>query len=268
MNASFLIGLCFSAALQAVSLYTAPEPMPEKEAKIVLGVGAVGITVNLIGVLFTAQCNCSSKSSNDDARNSGTEIADAQPDTGPDGSEAGEKDSDDEDVRAPPSMPPSRKPSAYSTRSRKASHYSLHSIATAITKPDLSAPWVGRRASVFPRREEDDDQQIPGLPGEARKAGSTGMKAVFVTVMSDALGSFVVVLVALSALIWGCHEEPASKTCDVVTTTAPIVQECSAWAVYVDPTLTIVNVAIVLVHTIALSKCFLLRHAHLSLLVD
>lgn len=127
-----------------------------------------------------------------------------------------------------------------------------------------------------PRSEDPVDVQVNGnlipepedaLESEDNKAGQLNMRGVFLHVLGDALGSVIVVVNAsLFYFLWkGCSEnsfcinpcfrDPCKSSMEMINgTQAPILEAGPCWVLYLDPTLCVIMVCILLYTTYPLLK--------------
>lgn len=110
-------------------------------------------------------------------------------------------------------------------------------------------------------------QESDGLESEDNRAGQLNMRGVFLHVLGDALGSLIVVVNALVFYFsWkGCTEDdfcinpcfpdPCKSSVEIMNSTqAPMREAGPCWVLYLDPTLCIIMVCILLYTTYPLLK--------------
>ncbi|VEN38094.1 unnamed protein product [Callosobruchus maculatus] len=171
VNAVFLVALCFSITVEACKRFIEIEMIHDPQ--LLVGVGAIGLLVNLIGLLILHEHGGSHGHSHgrlSHSRNRLTQLA------------VTDDNENDETYVSPP--PPSSKEAAALTRGHGHSH---------------------------------------GEPRRVHSAGEMNMRGVFLHVLSDALGSVIVIISAL--VFWLTDWE---------------------YKVYIDPALSIVLVLLIL----------------------
>ncbi|XP_036309481.1 zinc transporter 10 isoform X1 [Pipistrellus kuhlii] len=197
-NAVFLAALCFTIAVEAALRLARPERIDDPA--LVLVVGALGLAVNLVGLLVFQDC--------------GAWLACCRrPPTPP-----------------PPNPPPIRAQGAWGAPP---------GAAIGVPGPDAGVT-AEKGATVF-ANVAGDSLNIQQEPEEAvrkeKKSEALNIRGVLLHVMGDALGSVVVVITAVIFYVLPLDPE------------APCNWEC-----YIDPSLTIVMVIIILSSAFPLIK--------------
>ncbi|XP_037352443.1 proton-coupled zinc antiporter SLC30A1 [Talpa occidentalis] len=238
VNAIFLTGLCFAILLEAVERFLEPHEM--QQPLVVLGVGLAGLLVNVLGLcLFHHHSGFGGHGHGHGAP--GPRASDGHA-AGP----PGRPDPDPEETNT--LVPDGRRANGL--------------------KAEPSDPEKSRSETVEVQvngnllREPDHVELEDG-----DKTAQLNMRGVFLHVFGDALGSVIVVVNALVFYFsWkGCPEgefcvnpctpDPCKAFVEMVNSTQATVHEAGpCWVLYLDPTLCIVMVCILLYTTYPLLK--------------
>ncbi|XP_048213778.1 zinc transporter 10 isoform X1 [Perognathus longimembris pacificus] len=213
-NAVFLTALCFTVFVQAVQRLARPERMDDPE--LVLIVGALGLAVNLVGLLIFQDCaawfSCCVPGPRRRLQQQ-QQLDHAGPFGGPQGTEG-------------------------------------RQCAGTPTVPGSDSAVTFRRASVE-RKQEKGATVFSNVAGDSlstqneleetmkkeKKSEALNIRGVLLHVMGDALGSVIVVI---TAIIFYVRPLNAEAPCN--------------WQCYIDPSLTIIMVIIILSSAFPLIK--------------
>ncbi|KAK3562539.1 hypothetical protein QTP86_001715 [Hemibagrus guttatus] len=229
VNAVFLTALCFTILLEAVERYT--EPHEIENPRVVVWVGVAGLLVNVLGLLlFHGYAGHGHSHSTSDKRYEKSETS------------AGE---------------------AYDllvkSQSPGRGDHAVHVEADIVSKHSLEIPLNGNISPEKVEHESDSSSQL-------------NMRGVFLHVLGDALGSVIVVVNALIfTFVWRtcdsqemCINPCSSSYCSdhwPVNThfihrngTSAVSLAGPCWVLYLDPTLCVIMVAILLYTTFPLLK--------------
>ncbi|XP_006834092.1 PREDICTED: zinc transporter 1 [Chrysochloris asiatica] len=244
VNAIFLTGLCFAILLEAIERFIEPHEM--QQPLVVLGVGVAGLLVNVLGLCLFHH-------------HSGF------------GREAGHGHSHGAHGRAKSSRPGGEGSAGAGRRGRDQEE-------TNTLVPDSSASNGTRVEPADTEKSRNDamDVQVNGNlikePDnmeleEEDKTGQLNMRGVFLHVFGDALGSVIVVVNALvfyfswkgcpagEFCVNPCSPDPCKAFIEIINSThAPVYEAGPCWVLYLDPTLCIVMVCILLYTTYPLLK--------------
>lgn len=250
VNAIFLTGLCFAILLEAVERFIEPHEM--QQPLVVLGVGVAGLLVNVLGLcLFHHHSGEGQGAGHGHSHGHGHgHLAKGARKAGRAGGEA--------------SAPPGRAPDQEETNTLVANTSNSNGLKADPTEPEK------------PRSEDPVDVQVNGnlipepedaLESEDNKAAQLNMRGVFLHVLGDALGSVIVVVNAsLFYFLWkGCSEnsfcinpcfrDPCKSSMEMINgTQTPILEAGPCWVLYLDPTLCVIMVCILLYTTYPLLK--------------
>lgn len=253
VNAIFLTGLCFAILLEAIERFIEPHEM--QQPLVVLGVGLAGLLVNVLGLcLFHHHSGFGHDSGHGHShgghghglpkgargkshRAGGSDGSAAPGEQGPEQEETNTlvaNSSNSNGLKADPADP---------EKSRNEDAVDVQVNGNLIREPE------------HVKLEEDDS------------AGQLNMRGVFLHVLGDALGSVIVVVNALVFYFsWkGCSErefcvnpctlDPCKAFVEIINSTQASVHEAGpCWVLYLDPTLCIVMVCILLYTTYPLLK--------------
>ncbi|KAM7054191.1 proton-coupled zinc antiporter SLC30A1 [Molossus nigricans] len=249
VNAIFLTGLCFAILLEAIERFIEPQEM--QQPLVILGVGVAGLVVNVLGLcLFHHHSGFGKNSSHSHSLPKGVRGKSNRPGDS-DNMKSADQRSDQEE-----------------TNTLVTSNSNSNGLKLDGTDPEKSrsdATELQVNGNVI--RETDN--------AEDDKAGQLNMRGVFLHVFGDALGSVIVVVNALVFYFsWqGCPEgkrfcvnpcipDPCTAFVEVINSTYETVYEASpCWVLYLDPTLCVVMVCILIYTT-----CPLLKESALILL--
>lgn len=253
VNAIFLTGLCFAILLEAVERYIEPHEM--QQPLVVLSVGVAGLLVNVLGLcLFHHHSGEGQGAGHGHSHGHGHgHLAKGARKAGRAGSEAG----------APPGRAPDPEPDQEETNTLVANTSNSNGLKADQAEPEKL------------RSDDPVDVQVNGnliqeadsLESEDNRAGQLNMRGVFLHVLGDALGSVIVVVNALVFYFsWeGCTEDdfcvnpcfpdPCKSSVELMNSTqAPMHEAGPCWVLYLDPTLCIIMVCILLYTTYPLLK--------------
>ncbi|KAI1897703.1 hypothetical protein AGOR_G00086010 [Albula goreensis] len=233
VNAVFLTALCFTIILEAIERFTEPHAIESPE--VVIGVGAGGLLVNLLGLcLFHGHGG-----------------------GGHGHSHGGHSHGNKKNKRN--KMCKSERPSGNGSSVEETNNL----VANCNNSPN--GVNTDRRSRHEIQRNDSLEVQMNGsAPYEDLDQASLNMRGVFLHVLGDALGSVIVVVNALIfKLVW--QPCPAGQTCNTPCSannhtlgdphgngTNPTPGPC--WVLYLDPTLCIIMVCILLYTTYPLLK--------------
>ncbi|KAK7827090.1 hypothetical protein U0070_019886 [Myodes glareolus] len=250
VNAIFLTGLCFAILLEAVERFIEPHEM--QQPLVVLGVGVAGLLVNVLGLcLFHHHSGEGQGAGHGHSHGHGHgHLAKGARKAGRAGGEA--------------SAPPGRAPDQEETNTLVANTSNSNGLKADPAEPEK------------PRSEDPVDVQVNGnlipepedaLESEDNKAAQLNMRGVFLHVLGDALGSVIVVVNAsLFYFLWkGCSEnsfcinpcfrDPCKSSVEMINgTQTPVLEAGPCWVLYLDPTLCVIMVCILLYTTYPLLK--------------
>ncbi|XP_064133016.1 proton-coupled zinc antiporter SLC30A1 [Loxodonta africana] len=243
VNAIFLTGLCFAILLEAIERFVEPHEM--QQPLVVLGVGVAGLLVNGLGLcLFHHHSGFGQDGGHGHShggRGKGSRPAGSDGDAGP-----GRQGSDQEETNT------------LVSNSSNSNGVNLDRADSEKSRNDAVEVQVNGnliKEADHTELEEDD------------KSGQLNMRGVFLHVFGDALGSVIVVVNALVFYFsWkGCPEgefcvnsctpDPCKAFIEVINSTeVPVYEAGPCWVLYLDPTLCVVMVCILLYTTYPLLK--------------
>lgn len=249
VNAIFLTGLCFAILLEAVERFIEPHEM--QQPLVVLSVGVAGLLVNVLGLcLFHHHSGEGQGAGHGHSHGHGHgHLAKGARKAGRAGVEAGAL--------------PGRAPDQEETNTLVANTSNSNGLKADQAEPEKL------------RSDDPVDVQVNGnliqesdnLEAEDNRAGQLNMRGVFLHVLGDALGSVIVVVNALVFYFnWkGCTEDdfctnpcfpdPCKSSVEIINSTqAPMRDAGPCWVLYLDPTLCIIMVCILLYTTYPLLK--------------
>ncbi|XP_075386191.1 proton-coupled zinc antiporter SLC30A1 [Tenrec ecaudatus] len=248
VNAIFLTGLCFAILLEAIERFVEPHEM--QQPLVVLGVGLAGLLVNVLGLcLFHHHSGFGRDGGHGHGHSHGGHSHGRAKSARPGGNEgaARRRGRDQEETN------------------------------TLVSDSSHSNGTGGDRADTEKSNNDAMEVQVNGnlikeadhmeLEEDEDNAGQLNMRGVFLHVFGDALGSVIVVVNALVFYFsWkGCPEggfcvnpcapDPCKAFIEVLNSThAPLFEAGPCWVLYLDPTLCIVMVCILLYTTFPLLK--------------
>lgn len=247
VNAIFLTGLCFAILLEAVERFIEPHEM--QQPLVVLSVGVAGLLVNVLGLCLFHHHSGEGQGAGHGHSHGHGHLAKGARKAGRAGSEA--------------SAPPGRAPDQEETNTLVANTSNSNGLKADQAEPEKL------------RSDDPVDVQVNGnliqesdsLESEDNRAGQLNMRGVFLHVLGDALGSVIVVVNALVFYFsWkGCTEDdfcvnpcfpdPCKSSIELMNSTQASVREAGpCWVLYLDPTLCIIMVCILLYTTYPLLK--------------
>nr|XP_006988212.1 zinc transporter 1 [Peromyscus maniculatus bairdii] len=247
VNAIFLTGLCFAILLEAVERFIEPHEM--QQPLVVLGVGVAGLLVNVLGLCLFHHHSGEGQGAGHGHSHGHGHLAKSARKAGRAGGEAG--------------APPGRAPDQEETNTLVANTSNSNGLKADQAEPEKS------------RGDDPVDVQVNGnliqepdnLESEDDKAAQLNMRGVFLHVLGDALGSVIVVVNAsLFYFLWkGCSEDnfcinpcfrdPCKTSIELINNTQALVREAGpCWVLYLDPTLCVIMVCILLYTTYPLLK--------------
>ncbi|XP_003474301.2 proton-coupled zinc antiporter SLC30A1 [Cavia porcellus] len=257
VNAIFLTGLCFAILLEAVERFVEPHEM--QQPLVVLGVGVAGLLVNLLGLcLFhhhsglgrDAHGHGHGHAHGGHGHTKGVRARSAllSPSAGPASAAPGE---------------PGPEPEQEETNTLVANSSNSNGL-----KLDAADPGKPRSEDVEVQLNGNLIREPENLDAEEEDtAGQLNMRGVFLHVLGDAMGSVIVVVNAiLFYLYWkGCPEgdfcvnpcfsDPCKTFVELINNTQASVSEAGpCWVLYLDPSLCVVMVCILLYTTYPLLK--------------
>ncbi|XP_043075208.1 zinc transporter 1a [Puntigrus tetrazona] len=248
VNAVFLTALCFTIILEAIERFTEPHEIEKPE--VVIGVGAAGLLVNLFGLcLFHGHAGGGGHGHSHGGHGH---------------SHGGHKKHKNGKVRRCETL----------EDSRSAGEETNNLVGNQNNSPNGVNP-DRRRASISEMcHSESLDLQINGsapyeeLENGQDTASQLNMRGVFLHVLGDALGSVIVVINAIIfILVWKpcepgnvCENPCVSQHCadhslnisSAAANSTSVKGPC--WVLYLDPTLCIIMVCILLYTTYPLLK--------------
>ncbi|XP_055275005.1 proton-coupled zinc antiporter SLC30A1 [Moschus berezovskii] len=253
VNAIFLTGLCFAILLEAIERFIEPHEM--QQPLVVFGVGVAGLVVNVLGLcLFHHHSGFGDDSSHSHSHGGHSHGL-------PKGarSKSGRAGGSDNAVTPGEQGPDQEETNILVANSSNSNGLKLDQTDPEKSRNDAMEVQVNGNLIREPEEvelEEDED-----------KTGQLNMRGVFLHVFGDALGSVIVVVNALVFYFnWkGCPEgeicvnpcipDPCKAFVELVNSTQATVQEAGpCWVLYLDPTLCIVMVCILLYTTYPLLK--------------
>ncbi|XP_017381080.1 zinc transporter 1 [Cebus imitator] len=254
VNAIFLTGLCFAILLEAIERFIEPHEM--QQPLVVLGVGVAGLLVNVLGLCLFHHHSGFSQDSGHGHSHGGHGHGHSLP-KGP-RSKSGRPGSSDINV-----VPGEQGPDQEETNTLVAN--TSNSNGLKLDPADPEKPISGDTVEVQVNGNlirEPDHMEL-----EEDRAGQLNMRGVFLHVLGDALGSVIVVVNALVFYFsWkGCSEgdfcvnpcfpDPCKAFVKIINSTHASVYEAGpCWVLYLDPTLCVVMVCILLYTTYPLLK--------------
>ncbi|XP_026373098.2 zinc transporter 10 isoform X1 [Ursus maritimus] len=205
-NAVFLTALCFTITVEAVLRLARPERIDDPE--LVLIVGALGLAVNVLGLLIFQDC--------------AAWLACCGPRRRPPPPPPREQPQQPAQGRPPSAIGGPRRPSAAS-----------RGVAAAERKKEQGATVFSNVAGDSLNTQNEPEETMK----KEKKSDALNIRGVLLHVMGDALGSVVVVITAIIFYVRPLQRE----------------DQCN-WQCYIDPSLTIVMVIIILSSAFPLIK--------------
>ncbi|KAM9612767.1 proton-coupled zinc antiporter SLC30A1 [Trichechus inunguis] len=245
VNAIFLTGLCFAILLEAIERFIEPHEM--QQPLVVLVVGVVGLLVNVLGLcLFHHHSGFGQDAGHGHSHGGHGRGKSGRP-AGSDGDVAAEKQGRDQEET-----------NTLVSNSSNSNGMNLDRADSDKSRNDAVEVQVNGNLI-----KEPDHMELE----EGNESGQLNMRGVFLHVFGDALGSVIVVVNALVFYFsWkGCPEgefcvnpctpDPCKAFVEVINSThAPVYEAGPCWVLYLDPTLCIVMVCILLYTTYPLLK--------------
>ncbi|KAM5238843.1 proton-coupled zinc antiporter SLC30A1 [Ctenodactylus gundi] len=253
VNAIFLTGLCFAILLEAIERFIEPHEM--QQPLVVLGVGVAGLLVNVLGLcLFHHHSGFGQDSGHGHSHGGhghglpkGARVKSGRPGAG--------------DVNVAPGEPG---PDPEETNTLVANSSNSNGLKVDPADPEKSRGGDSVEVQVNGNLiKEPDHVDLK----EDDRAGQLNMRGVFLHVLGDALGSVIVVVNALvfyfswkgcpegNFCVNSCFPDPCQAFIEIINSThAPVPEAGPCWVLYLDPTLCIVMVCILLYTTYPLLK--------------
>lgn len=255
VNAIFLTGLCFAILLEAIERFIEPHEM--QQPLVVLGVGVAGLVVNVLGLcLFHHHSGFGNDSGHGHSHGGHGHSHGFPKGVRSKSSRSGDSDSS--------VSPGEQRPDQEETNTLVTNSSNSNGLKMDGTDPEKSRNDVTDVQLNGNLIRETDHME---LEDEDDKAGQLNMRGVFLHVFGDALGSVIVVVNALVFYFsWrGCPEgefcvnpctpDPCRALVEMMNSTHATVYEAGpCWVLYLDPTLCIVMVCILLYTTYPLLK--------------
>lgn len=258
VNAIFLTGLCFAILLEAIERFVEPHEM--QQPLVVLGVGVAGLLVNLMGLCLFHQHSGLGRDGHGHGHSHGGHGKGARarsvrlaPGAGP--------------ASAAPGDPgPEQEHEQEETNTLVANSSNSNGLKLDAADPEKpsseEAVEVQVNGNLIREPEHLEDKE------EDDAAGQLNMRGVFLHVLGDAMGSVIVIVNAiLFYLYWKgpegdfcvnpCLPDPCKKPfVELVNSTraAPVSEAWPCWVLYLDPSLCVVMVCILLYTTYPLLK--------------
>ncbi|XP_007951057.1 zinc transporter 1 [Orycteropus afer afer] len=244
VNAIFLTGLCFAILLEAIERFIEPHEM--QQPLVVLGVGVAGLFVNVLGLcLFHHHSGFGKDSGHGHSHGGHGRNKISRP------------GSSDSNVNPGKQGPDQEETNTLVSNSSNSNGMNLDRADSEKSRNDAMEVQVNGNLI-----KEPDHMEL-----EEDKTGQLNMRGVFLHVFGDALGSVIVVVNALVFYFsWkGCPEgefcvnpctpDPCKAFVEIINSThAPVYEAGPCWVLYLDPTLCIVMVCILLYTTYPLLK--------------
>ncbi|KAM9211784.1 proton-coupled zinc antiporter SLC30A1 [Dugong dugon] len=245
VNAIFLTGLCFAILLEAIERFIEPHEM--QQPLVVLVVGVVGLLVNVLGLcLFHHHSGFGQDAGHGHSHGGHGRGKSSRPAVS------------DGDVAAEKQGPDQEETNTLVSNSSNSNGMNLDRADSDKSRNDAVEVQVNGNLI-----KEPDHMELE----EGNESGQLNMRGVFLHVFGDALGSVIVVVNALVFYFsWkGCPEgefcvnpctpDPCKAFVEVINSThAPVYEAGPCWVLYLDPTLCIVMVCILLYTTYPLLK--------------
>ncbi|XP_036298529.1 zinc transporter 1 [Pipistrellus kuhlii] len=244
VNAIFLTGLCFAILLEAIERFIEPHEM--QQPLVVLAVGVAGLVVNVLGLCLFHHHSGFGKGHSHGGHGHAKGGARGGDHRSPGGGR--------------------RRPDQEETNTLVAGS-NANGLKLGGADPEKSrtnATDVQVNGNVI---READNTDLEDEADDAQKAGQLNMRGVFLHVFGDALGSVIVVVNALVFYFYWqacpegkfcvnpCIADPCKALVEVINNTQGTVFEAGpCWVLYLDPTLCILMVCILLYTTYPLLK--------------
>ncbi|XP_004450597.3 proton-coupled zinc antiporter SLC30A1 [Dasypus novemcinctus] len=251
VNAIFLTGLCFAILLEAVERFIEPHEM--QQPLVVLGVGVVGLLVNVLGLCLFHHHSGFGRDAGHGHAHGGHGHGGAKALRGKSLRARG-SDADGTPSEAGPDQEETNTLVSNSSNSNG-------------VKADRADPEKSRNDAVEVQVNGNLIKEPDLLDLKDEKAGQLNMRGVFLHVFGDALGSVIVVVNALvfyfswkscpqgQFCVNPCIPDPCKTFVEIINSThAPVYEAGPCWVLYLDPTLCIVMVCILLYTTYPLLK--------------
>nr|XP_044994833.1 zinc transporter 1 [Jaculus jaculus] len=252
VNAIFLTGLCFAILLEAVERFIEPHEM--QQPLVVFGVGVAGLLVNVLGLcLFHHHSGLGQGAGHGHSHAGHGHLAKGVRGKGGRSPPA--------DVHSAPGGPAATDHEETNTLVGNASNSNGLKVDPA--EPEKSRSDDPVEVQVNGNLIGEPDQR----ESEEDRPGQLNMRGVFLHVLGDALGSVIVVVNALVFYFsWkGCSEktfcvnpcfpDPCRAFVDMINSTQVTFEEAGpCWVLYLDPTLCVIMVCILLYTTYPLLK--------------
>ncbi|KAK2086495.1 hypothetical protein P7K49_035920 [Saguinus oedipus] len=254
VNAIFLTGLCFAILLEAIERFIEPHEM--QQPLVVLGVGVAGLLVNVLGLCLFHHHSGFNQESGHGHSHGGHGHGHSLPKGSR--NKSGRAGSSDINV-----VPGEQGPDQEETNTLVANASNSNGLKLDPADPEKTRSGDTVEVQVNGNLIREPDH----MELEEDRAGQLNMRGVFLHVLGDALGSVIVVVNALVFYFsWkGCSEgdfcvnpcfpDPCKAFVDIINSThASFYEAGPCWVLYLDPTLCIVMVCILLYTTYPLLK--------------
>ncbi|KAI0980224.1 hypothetical protein GJ496_009471 [Pomphorhynchus laevis] len=233
INSVFLMALCFTIFINAINRMFATEQM--KDIKLLLIVGAIGLVVNLIGMaLFSEHGHHHHTHDNDQKHKQSKKFS---------------GDFVNKDIGLIPSSP--SRMARYPERALNDIIIELqHSEVeneNDIVIPNSSVGDGPTAAAIYKDTDVTSNTHDNIVNTKVKRARNLNIKGVFLHVLADALGSVVVIISGL--IIMYTPKNPPNPNNGNSTEGTD-----KEWLVYIDPTLSLILVIIIIASTLPLFK--------------
>ncbi|PAA59443.1 hypothetical protein BOX15_Mlig007505g1, partial [Macrostomum lignano] len=228
VNTVMLVTLCFTIIMEAI--HKLFEPKPVTQPKLIIGVGAGGLLINLIGILLF--CGHSHGHSHGGS-------------AGPVGDV--DKLLQYKTVMVMSSMPDDSQQPA-ETNEPDGNGGAAAAASAAPTAAGGAAGEAGNSAAAANNEASDSRSGENGVA----HGGQMNMHAAFLHIIGDTLGSVIVIISALILWLSGYSEMHKEPTAVLVNGTCLIEESPKVWLTYIDPVLSLLLVGIMLVSTVPL----------------
>lgn len=250
VNAIFLTGLCFAILLEAIERFIEPHEM--QQPLVVLGVGVAGLLVNVMGLcLFHHHSGFGNDSGHGHSHGGHGHAKGVR-------SKSNRTGDSDGNVTPGDQRPDQEETNTLVSNSSNSNGLKLDRPDPEKSGNDAMEVQVNGNLIREPDQVELEDDD---------KAAQLNMRGVFLHVFGDALGSVIVVVNALvfyfswkscpegEFCVNPCAPDPCKAFVEVLNSTHTAVHEAGpCWVLYLDPTLCIVMVCILLYTTYPLLK--------------
>ncbi|XP_069856007.1 calcium/manganese antiporter SLC30A10-like isoform X1 [Dipodomys merriami] len=217
-NAVFLTALCFTIFVQAVLRLARPERMDDPE--LVLIVGALGLAVNLVGLLIFQDCAAWFSCCVPGLRRRRLQQQQQQRQLDQGGASGGPQGTEGQQDAVTPSVPGSDSAVTFRGASVESKQEKGATVFSNVAGDSLST-----------------QNELEETMKKEKKSEALNIRGVLLHVMGDALGSVIVVI---TAVIFYLRPLTAEAPCN--------------WQCYIDPSLTIIMVIIILSSAFPLIK--------------